>query len=50
MKFVYFYFMSRDVENIKQTAPDHVSYWHGLNLAGYAGGPFADRSAKGPPA
>ncbi len=44
MKFVYFYFMTRDIENIKQSAPDHISYWHGLNLAGYEGGPFADRS------
>lgn len=44
MKFVYFYLMSQDIETIKQTAPDHVNYWHNLNLADYEGGPFADRS------
>ena len=36
--------MTDDVENIKQTAPDHVNYWHNLNLPGYQRGPFADHS------
>ncbi|WP_139167343.1 YciI family protein [Maridesulfovibrio ferrireducens] len=42
--YVYFYFMKKKPEIIKQAAPDHAKYWMSLKLDGYKGGPFADRS------
>ena len=43
-KFAYFYFMKKEPEKIRQIAPQHVEYWQELNLEGYLGGPFSDRS------
>ena len=42
--FVYFYMMKSDDEAVRRTAPRHAAYWNELMLAGYTGGPFADRS------
>jgi len=42
--FVYFYLMKSDEEAVRRTAPSHAAYWNELMLAGYTGGPFADRS------
>lgn len=43
MRVAYIYFMSGD-ERIAAVVPEHVVYWRGLALPGYAGGPFSDRS------
>ena len=42
--FVYFYRMTSDQDAVRRTAASHAAYWNELALAGYAGGPFADRS------
>jgi uncharacterized protein YciI len=42
--FVYVYSMAHDPSRVRSVAPHHAVYWHGLNLADYRGGPFADRS------
>jgi hypothetical protein len=44
MRFSYVYFMKDDPERVRVVAADHASYWRGLGLTGYVGGPFADRS------
>jgi hypothetical protein len=44
MRFAYVYFMKGDPDRVGEVAPDHVSYWRGLALPGYQGGPFTDRS------
>jgi hypothetical protein len=43
-RFVYFYFMRSDPEQVRATVPENVSDWHGLALADYLGGPFEDRT------
>lgn len=44
MRFLYFYLM-RDVPGrVQAAAPRHACYWRELQLHGYLGGPFADRS------
>ena len=43
-RFVYFYFNRNEPERIRQVVPAHVAYWKSAGLAGYMGGPFADRS------
>lgn len=43
-RFVYFYVNRDDPEKLRQTVPTHVRYWNTLNLAGYMGGPFGDRT------
>lgn len=43
-KFAYFYFLKKEPEKIGQIVPQHVEYWQELNLMGYLGGPFSDRS------
>lgn len=43
-RFAYFYFMANDPARVRSLAPQHTEHWHGLNLSGYTGGPFADRS------
>lgn len=43
-RYLYFYFMDGDPALVRDRAPHHTEYWHSLGLAGYAGGPFADRS------
>lgn len=44
MRFLFFYLMADDPDRVREVAPRHAAYWHGLALAGYLGGPFADRS------
>jgi uncharacterized protein YciI len=43
-RFAYIYFMKPLEGPIRETVPLHVEYWRSRNLAGYIGGPFADRS------
>jgi uncharacterized protein YciI len=43
-QFAYMYFMTPDPDRIRRVAPQHTEHWQSLNLAGYAGGPFADRT------
>ena len=43
-RFLYVYFMRDHPDQIGQVVPEHVGYWHDLELPGYLGGPFADRS------
>ncbi len=42
--FAFFYLMKPLPEGIREAVPLHVEYWKSRNLAGYSGGPFADRS------
>jgi uncharacterized protein YciI len=42
--YAYFYLMKPDQEAVRRAAASHASYWHELMLAGYTGGPFADRT------
>jgi uncharacterized protein YciI len=44
MRFLYFYFMTKEPELVRTTAPNHALYWRELALRDYVGGPFADRS------
>lgn len=44
MRAAYFYFMKDDPGRIRTVAPAHAAYWRDRALAGYAGGPFTDRS------
>lgn len=37
-------FMTPDPVRVRSVAPQHTEHWHSLNLNGYAGGPFADRT------
>jgi len=43
-RFLFVYFMKKRPEQIGQVVPQHIAYWHGLDLPGYLGGPFADHS------
>ena len=43
-RFAYFYLMRDEPDRVRAAVPRHVSHWRGLRLAGYLGGPFADRS------
>lgn len=43
-RFVYFYLMRDEPDRVRAGVPRHVSHWRGLGLAGYLGGPFADRT------
>jgi uncharacterized protein YciI len=43
-RFAYLYFMTDDPQRIRSLAPEHTAHWQGLNLQGYRGGPFADRT------
>jgi uncharacterized protein YciI len=36
--------MKNAPEKIGEIVPKHVEYWQSLNLNGYRGGPFADRT------
>lgn len=42
--FAFFYFMKDQPEDITKTAPLHTKYWESLQLEGYKGGAFSDRS------
>ena len=44
MRFLYFYLMGDTPDRVRATAPQHAAYWQQLQLHGYLGGPFADRS------
>jgi uncharacterized protein YciI len=44
MRFGYVYWMKDDPGKVGTVAPEHAAYWHSLELPGYMGGPFADRS------
>jgi uncharacterized protein YciI len=44
MRVAYLYFMKDQPERVAAVAPAHATYWRGLDLPGYLGGPFADRS------
>ena len=43
-RFAYLYFMKDDPKRVRAAVAGHVSYWQGLRLDGYLGGPFTDRS------
>jgi len=42
--FAYFYLMKADPGRVRVVAPRHGSYWRGLRLVHYVGGPFEDRT------
>jgi uncharacterized protein YciI len=44
MRCSYIYFMKDNPDRVAAVAPEHAAYWRGLELRGYLGGPFADRS------
>ena len=44
MQFAFIYQMRDAGERVRVIAPEHASYWRGLGLARYLGGPFEDRS------
>ena len=44
MRFLFFYLMTDDPDRVREVAPQHSTYWGRQKLAGYLGGPFADRS------
>jgi hypothetical protein len=44
MRVSYVYFMRDEPERVREVALQHASYWRGLGLHDYLGGPFADRS------
>jgi len=43
-RFLYFYLMKNNPDQVRITAPKHAEYWKSLSLEDYEGGPFADRS------
>jgi uncharacterized protein YciI len=43
-RFIYMYEMRTNRADVAGVAPLHHEYWQGLQLDGYMGGPFADRS------
>jgi uncharacterized protein YciI len=44
VRLAYFYLMTSDASRIRAVAPAHAAYWRDLQLPGYSGGPFQDRS------
>lgn len=42
--YAYFYFMQGQPDAARALVPSHVSYWQGMQLEGYQGGPFVDHS------
>jgi hypothetical protein len=42
--YAYFYLMKADPDRVRVVAPRHASYWMGLRLGHYLGGPFEDRT------
>jgi uncharacterized protein YciI len=44
MRILHIYTMRAEPDRIRAVAPEHAAYWRGLELAGYLGGPFGDRS------
>ena len=43
-QFAYFYLMRDEPDRVRAAVPRHMAHWRGLGLAGYRGGPFADRT------
>ncbi len=43
-RFLFFHLMKDEPDRVRSVAPQHAAYWHDLELPGYIGGPFADRS------
>lgn len=43
-QFVYFYLMKNNPKKIRETVPEHISYWNDCKPINYSGGPFSDRS------
>ena len=43
-RFVYFYFNRNEPDKIRQLVSAHIQYWKTVNIQGYLGGPFADRT------
>jgi uncharacterized protein YciI len=44
MRFLFFYLMTDDPGRVRRVTAQHSAYWGQQALAGYLGGPFADRS------
>lgn len=44
MRAAYFYLLRDEPERIGEVAPRHAAHWRERALAGYLGGPFADRT------
>jgi hypothetical protein len=44
MRIAYFYLMRDKPNRVRSVAPEHATYWDGLGLPEYVGGPMADRS------
>lgn len=44
MRIAYFYLMRDEPNRVRSVAPEHATYWDGLGLPEYVGGPMADRS------
>ena len=44
MRIAYFYLMRDEPNRVRSVAPEHATYWDGLGLPEYVGGPLADRS------
>ena len=43
-RYAYFYLMRDEPDRVGGTVPRHVAHWRELQLPGYLGGPFADRT------
>jgi uncharacterized protein YciI len=43
-RFAFFYLMKDDPDRVRVTVPRHVTHWRELQLTGYLGGPFEDRT------
>ena len=43
-RYVYFYLLKDDFDEVADTISTHIEYWMNLELAEYAAGPFSDRS------
>jgi len=43
-RFAYFYFVKNEPKKIGGSVGSHVAYWKELELIGYTGAPFADKS------
>ena len=44
MRYVFFYFMNKEPDKIREIIPSHIDYWKTSKLEKYLGGPFADRT------
>lgn len=43
-RFAFFYFMKKELDEIRSVIPSHIEYWEKCNLNKYSGGPFSDRT------